>query len=104
LTVLVGQQVLGQFGFAHGGSHNTVAARRALQTIPVHGVATEDVGQAPIRNAKLAKKQRAFDLFVRPVMYGMTNEGRMLYALPSLRSMRRILKTAFSDTRPSFNS
>ena len=74
---LVGDQMAGQtLGRLDGRPDRAEPAQRALQPIPVHRRAAEDLGQSPVRDGELAEKKGARTSSVRPERYGIKKEGR----------------------------
>ena len=66
-VLLVGDQVAGQaLGRLDGRADQAEPPQRALQAMPVHGVAPEDLGQGPERDGELAEKRGACTSSVRP--------------------------------------
>ena len=66
--MLVSQEVLGQLRLADGRPRDAEAAQSAFQTIPIHRIVAEDVGQGPERDAELVQEQRPFDILSAAVM------------------------------------
>ena len=76
-VLLVGDEMAGQAVWGLDRRPDQAGpAQRALQAVPVHRRAAEDLGQRPERDGELAEKRGACTSSVRPDRYGIKKLGR----------------------------